>query len=213
MAHEPTPPPSKGDTTRGRILEAAVRCLVDGGIDDVRIARVARRAGVSTALVHYHFETREALLAQALEAAFGIAGELRLTTKYGTGPATTRLWRKLEESLPYPGRRRRELELWVELWLQAMREPALRGSAAAVYARLQDSWATLIREGAEAGEYAAADPDATAARVLALVDGFGVRALLGDPAVPVELARDRVWAALAAELGIPAEPPPPDASS
>ena len=57
---------TKGDLTRSRILDAAVRCLVDGGIDEVRIARVARLAGVSSALVHYHFETREALLGQAL---------------------------------------------------------------------------------------------------------------------------------------------------
>ena len=35
-------------------------------------------AGVSTSLVHYHFETREALLEQALEYSFELAGDVRL---------------------------------------------------------------------------------------------------------------------------------------
>ena len=41
------------------------------------------------------------------------------------------------------------------------------------------------------------DADATADRILALIDGFGVRTLLGDPAMPLERAREEVWAALA----------------
>ena len=54
--------------SRERILDAAVNRIAADGIDAVRIARIAMDAGVSTALVHYHFETREALLAEALDA-------------------------------------------------------------------------------------------------------------------------------------------------
>src|ERR1700754_3242115 len=112
---------TKGYPPSSRTLAAAVRCLVDGGIDEVRIARGARLAGVSSALVHYHFETREALLGQALELSFAVAGEARAGTRYGGGTAAQRLRRKLEESLPFPGRRTREWELWVELWVGAGR--------------------------------------------------------------------------------------------
>jgi AcrR family transcriptional regulator len=196
---------TRGAETRKRILQAAVRCLADAGIDGVRIARVARLAGVSTALVHYHFATREALLAEALEASFQVAGEGRANTKYGTGPALGRLRRKVEESLPFAGRRATEWGLWVELWLRAVREPALRATAAEVYAQLHRSMRDLIAEGAEHGEFAAPDPDGTADRALALIDGFGVRALLDDPAMPVDRAAAQVWAVLAAELGVPAE--------
>src|SRR3954451_20922752 len=119
----------RGTETRTRILQAAVRCLSEGGLDEVRIARVARIANVSTGLVHYHFDTRELLLAEALEASFQVAGEVRLSTKYGPGPVVERLRRKVEESLPYPGRRVTEWNLWVELWLRAVREPALRQTA------------------------------------------------------------------------------------
>ena len=40
---------------RQRILEAACELIATEGVDDVRIARVATRAGASTALVHHYF--------------------------------------------------------------------------------------------------------------------------------------------------------------
>ncbi len=46
-------------------------------MDEVRVARIARAAGVSTALVHYHFATREALLGEALRHSYARAGAAR----------------------------------------------------------------------------------------------------------------------------------------
>lgn len=193
---------ARGVETRARIMTAAVRCLRDDGIDAVRIARVARLAGVSTALVHYHYATRESLLAEALEASFQVAGEARLSAKYGTGSVVERLRRKVEESLPFPGRRQGEWGLWVELWLRAVREPALRATAAEVYRHLHRSMRDLIAEGVEQGELTVGDPDAVADRALALIDGFGIRSLLDDHAMPVGRAADEVWRALVADLGL-----------
>src|SRR6185503_17726832 len=82
---------------RERILDAAVRRIASDGIDAVRIARIAMDAGVSTGLVHYHFATREALLAEALEHSYEQAGDLR--TDGGGG-----LLREMVETcLPLPG--------------------------------------------------------------------------------------------------------------
>ncbi len=51
-----------GADARERILAAAVGASPFEGIDGVRIARIAMDAGVSSSLVHYHFDTREELL-------------------------------------------------------------------------------------------------------------------------------------------------------
>jgi AcrR family transcriptional regulator len=190
----------RGRDTRSRILDAAVECLAADGIEGLRMAGVARGADVSTALVHYHFDTRESLLAEALTRSFQIAGDARASSKYGSGNALARLRRKIEESLPYGGRRQREWELWVELWLRAVREPELRRAAADVYARLRASLLALLEAGVEAGEFRVADPDTTADRVLAAIDGFGLRALIRDPAMPVERAFEQVWAVLSEDL-------------
>jgi len=60
--------------TADRILEAACELIAEDGIDEVRIARVAQRAGASTSLVHHYFSTREELLEQALVHSFEQAG-------------------------------------------------------------------------------------------------------------------------------------------
>src|SRR5829696_4538685 len=192
---------ARGAVTRTRILSAAVACLTKGGIDEVRIALVVVLAGTSTASVHYHYATRESLLAAAIEQSFEVAGDVRTTTKYGAGSARERLRRKIEASLPLDAHRRREWELWVELWLRAVREPELRATSAKVYRQLHRALRELIEEGAEEGEFAVADADAAAERVLAAIDGYGLRALLDDPAVSPEHALERVWSQVEAALG------------
>src|SRR4051794_41224338 len=68
---------SVSESTRERILEAACDLIAAQGIDEVRIARVAMKAGASTALVHHYFSTREELLTEALRHSFSMAGEER----------------------------------------------------------------------------------------------------------------------------------------
>jgi AcrR family transcriptional regulator len=191
-------------TAPERILDAACDLIAAEGIDEVRIARVAQRAGASTALVHHYFSTREELLEQALIHSFEEAGDERFRESPDSEEtATEALARGLAESLPFPGSQEREWVLWVELWLRAVREPALRPVAARLYGRYRDWVAGLIRAGMETGEFRDdADPEALADLAMALLDGTGVRALIQDPAMEVESARALVARQLAAELGL-----------
>ena len=59
-----------------------------------------------------------------------------------------------------------------------------------------------IAAGVAAEEFDRCDPEDVADRTLALIDGLGVRALIGDPAMPLERARSMVAGALAADLGL-----------
>jgi AcrR family transcriptional regulator len=190
--------------TAARILDAACDLIAEEGIDDVRIARVARRAGASTALVHHYFSTREELLEQALIHSFERAGDERFGEEGAAPPGgAAGLADAIRESLPAPGEQEREWVLWVELWLRAIREPDLRPVANRLYERYREWLASLIRAGAEAGEFrAGVDPEHAADVAMALLDGAGVRAMLDDPGMGVEAARKLVARALAAELGI-----------
>jgi AcrR family transcriptional regulator len=189
---------------RERILAAAVDRIAGDGIDDVRIARIAMDAGVSTALVHYHFATREALLAEALEYSFEHAGDLRIEGESAPDAEShaERLAQMVEQCLPSNESQERDWVLWVELWLRAVRHPELRPTAEHLYARMREWFAGAISAGVEAGEFDDCDPEAVADRALALIDGFGVRALLGDSEVPLDRARREVGAVLAADLGV-----------
>jgi AcrR family transcriptional regulator len=188
---------------RERILAAAVGRIASEGIDEVRIARIAMDAGVSTALVHYHFETREALLAEALEYSFEHAGDLRIGEEAPLGAShAERLARMVDQCLPLDESLERDWVLWVELWLRAVRHEELRPIAEELYARMRDWFATAIAAGVEAEEFARCDPDEVADRALALIDGFGIRALIGDSSIPLDRARRAIGAVLARDLGV-----------
>jgi AcrR family transcriptional regulator len=197
---------SVAQSTQERILEAACDLIAAQGIDEVRIARVATRAGASTALVHHYFSTREELLEQALIHSFERVGEGRFPEGNGeVASATAGLARAIRECLPEPGQPQRDWVLWVELWLRAVREPALRPVAARLYERYRSWMEALIRAGIQSGEFRAdVDVGAVADLAMALLDGTGVRALLADPAMDVEAARDLVAERLAPPLGIEA---------
>jgi AcrR family transcriptional regulator len=195
---------SESPSAPERILEAACDLIAAEGIDEVRIARVAMKAGASTALVHHYFSTREELLEQALIHSFEQAGDERFQRPAGVKEtATQALARAIGECLPLPGKQQREWVLWVELWLRAVREPELRPVAARLYQRYREWIAGLIRAGLESGEFRKGlDVEAVADVAMALLDGAGVRALIRDPAMDVEAARALVAKRLAAELGV-----------
>ena len=189
--------------TRERILDAACDVIAEHGIEDVRIARIATVAGVSPPLVHYHFATREALLAEALEHSFQLLGDIRTTTADAEGwTAAEKLGWMIDQSLPFPGMGNREWRLWLELWSRAARRPELRTVAARLYARY-DAWiADVVRQGMTSGEFHAGDAEAVTRRLIAAIDGLGLRVAVDDPAMPLARARRLIVDGLAAELGM-----------
>jgi AcrR family transcriptional regulator len=197
---------ARESNARERILEAACDLIASDGIDDVRIARVANRARASTALVHHYFSTREELLEQALLHSFETAGAGRFAEDPEAEPTAARgLARAIEICLPLPGAQERDWALWVELWLRAVREPQLRPLAANLYRRYREWMTAVIGAGLESGEFTSDhSPEEIADVAMALLDGAGIRALIRDPEIDVERARDLVAQALAHELGIDA---------
>ena len=53
--------------TREALLDATIACLVEDGYANTTTSRVAERAGVSRGAHLHHFQTRQALLAAAME--------------------------------------------------------------------------------------------------------------------------------------------------
>jgi AcrR family transcriptional regulator len=190
-------------SARDRILAAAVGQIAREGIDGVRIARIAMEARVSSALVHYHFETRDALLAEALEYSYVHSGEVRTASESLAGAShAERLASMIEQCLPTTPGLSEDWVLWIELWLRAARHPEMRPIAEELYARMHAWFAKEIAAGVKDGEFNLCDPDDVADRTLALLDGYGTRTLMGDGAMPLERARRAVAGSLARDLGL-----------
>jgi hypothetical protein len=108
----------------------------------------------------------------------------------------------IDQCLPTSEALQDDWVLWVELWLRAVRNPELRPVAEELYARLHAWFAGEIAAGVDSGEFGACDPDQVADLALALLDGYGIRTLIGDSAISIERARREVGAALAESLGV-----------
>jgi AcrR family transcriptional regulator len=183
-----------------------VRAIARDGIDGLRIARIATEAGVSSALVHYHFADREQLLAETIDYSYARAAEVRIDDDAAApepaGSHGARLAAMIETCLPTTDALTEDWVLWMELWLRAVRHPELRSVAEGLYARMHEWFVVEIQAGVQDGEFAGCDPDEVADRTLALIDGYGVRTMIGDGTVPLDRARRAVCSQLAQDLGL-----------
>ncbi|WP_328535190.1 TetR/AcrR family transcriptional regulator [Streptomyces sp. NBC_00344] len=192
--------------TRERILSAACEVIAEVGFEKIRMRMVAEHAGVSTALLHYHFENREKLFAEAMTHSFGHTGT-ELERDADTVPAAVVLARILHSMLPTDPELRQDWRLWQELWVRALRDDTAQQLAVDLYDQLHAWVGQALQRGIDSGEFADCDVDATSTLLLALCDGFGIRLMLGDPRIDLAAAQSAVWGAAARELDIAPEFP------
>jgi AcrR family transcriptional regulator len=193
----------RAEQTRRAILLAACDTIAEVGFEKVRMRMVAERAGVSSALLHYHFETREKLFLEALAFSYEHAGvEGYAAEPPNELPHTWRLGRVVDACLPIDTELRRDFLLWQELHLRAVRDADSLGVARDLYGNLRDWIAGVVRDGQAAGEFGACDVGRLADLVIALTNGFGTRILLGSSPSDVADARDQIWSVVAPQLGL-----------
>ncbi|GAA2283428.1 transcriptional regulator [Streptomyces ruber] len=185
---------------REALLRAAVEQIEARGLAAVRISDVASALGVSSALVLYHFSTKEKLVAEA----FGYAAQDDLAQlRELVGRRTTAL-RRLRAAVRWyaPTGQAKGWRLWIEGWAAALREPALREVTRDLDRQWKAALTEVIAEGAAAGEFRCADPAAAALRLTALLDGLAVQTTAYEGAV--SRAQTLAWAddALVRELGV-----------
>ncbi|MGW1612167.1 TetR/AcrR family transcriptional regulator [Streptomyces sp. NPDC002285] len=188
---------------REELLRAAVEQIEARGVAAVRIADVAAALGVSSALVLYHFATKEKLVAAAFTyAAQGDLARLRRVL----GRRTTAL-RRLRAAVRWyaPTGQAKGWRLWIEGWAAALREPALQEVTRDLDRQWKAAIAEVIAEGVTADEFRCPDPMGAALRLTALLDGLAVQMTSYRGAVSRARAQEWVDEALARELGLERE--------
>ncbi|MEU7642778.1 TetR/AcrR family transcriptional regulator [Streptomyces sp. NPDC039016] len=183
---------------RTAIMEAAARVIARRGVRGLRVEELAAEAGVSTALIYYHFKDRAGILRRTLEFINDRAGSY--TTERGPDAAPLEPRQELEQTLLLELQDddavRENSTAWGELRASAIFEPHLREDLAR---------ATLVWVQEIADLLGRVRPMATAAslaiaaeRLTALVEGLSMRWLSGI--LPLEHARELMRDAIDAEL-------------
>lgn len=175
-------PAGAGLDPRERILRATAELIAELGWTRVTTRKVAERAGVNNALVHYYFGTKRALLVQAATDALmneigGPMDALMSHADLGSGVAEAIAW------LEGTGPSHTSSRIVVEMMAQAVHDPALRETSRAMLQEFRQVFrARAIERGlppAEAGGLATV--------VAALLDGLYLHVLL-DPDLDLSAA-------------------------
>ncbi|MEV0635631.1 TetR family transcriptional regulator [Streptomyces sp. NPDC050619] len=162
---------------RQRIIDAAIRVVGEKGLAGLSHRSVAAEADVPLGSTTYHFKTLDELMVAAMrQANEGFAKVI--SSRGGLADPHADLAAELAALLgEWLGGERTGVELEYELYLAALRRPALRPVAAECAEDLADRLAHRT------------DP-VTARAVVALVDGICLQVLLTDDPYDEEYARE-----------------------
>ncbi|HEY1566565.1 MAG TPA: TetR/AcrR family transcriptional regulator [Solirubrobacteraceae bacterium] len=188
------------DVRRPQILAKTVALIGERGLWDVRLADVAKRAGISATSVVYYFGSKDQLFAQAIAEADDSFYEPLLTELEELDSAAERIACLFVRSSTS------DWPLWMDLWVYSRHHPETANSQRAFHERWRRTIADVVAHGCERGEWSVADPDAVALRLSALTDGLAVHMVLGDAEHTPEAYVAMSLAAASLELGCePAE--------
>jgi AcrR family transcriptional regulator len=189
MPSGPPPAARDGRATRQRIIDAAVACVARDGATEASMAAIAAAAGVSKALLHYHYSDRARLLAEAVTQ----LGERLLSRERSAldgadgSKAVDALWRWFDHELALG-------ELRVLLELSLVREPLVQDVAGTVAAARRRAAGRTVANLLDClGLVPRVPADLLGEASVAFADGLAVS---GAPSGDARVAFDVFWLAM-----------------
>ncbi|MGI9188200.1 MAG: TetR/AcrR family transcriptional regulator, partial [Gaiellales bacterium] len=163
-----------GEDTYARILATTTWLIARDGIRGMRMSHVAAEAGVSNALLHYYFASREDLVSRAFDAYYAQENDRFEARLAVIDHPVTRLRAELLMSLEDHPDNRLDWMLWLELARDAMHDDASR----TLYRAKQDVWVEDVMSQIQAAKDAdlvpaSVDTRSAALRLMAPMEGFG----------------------------------------
>jgi TetR/AcrR family transcriptional repressor of bet genes len=179
---------------KAALVNAAISEIADAGTLEVTVGQIARRAGMSPALAHHYFGSKEALFLAAMRHVLTVYGaEVRGALALAEGPRA-RLDAILRASFSATNFRRDVVGAWLNFYVLAQTVPEARRLLAVYQRRLRSNLVAALRPlvGAEAGH--------VADRIGAMIDGVYLREALGQRAPDGQTAVAQVGAVIADAL-------------
>ena len=185
------PPPVR----RRLIVDAARACIERDGLRATTVRTIAAEAGVSTGTITHHFASVDGLLGDVLSEASERFTEGWLQEVRALPDAIARMRHVVDANLPRSADSLPLWRLWLDAWAAAARDPVVARVHAERHASERETVRGLIADGMVDGTVrAGVDPVAAAAEFIGLLDGLGLQAVIGDPEVSAERARELLHA-------------------
>ena len=195
-----SPRPRVEAQRREEVLAATCAIIGEVGFRHVRIADVAERIGTSTGIIHYYFRTKDELLEAAFRFVIESARARSLAALEGLTDPKDRLITVIRVNLPTSSHHQ-DWPIWIHLWAEALRDPALRRVSVAAYDRWVRLIEDIIKEGQDQGALTDVDAREFATQLLAMVDGLVIQALISGRPAAMRALRPTVDAFIRLALG------------
>ena len=178
--------PSNTDERRQQIVEGLLKVMAARGYERASVAEVARAAGLTAGLVHYHFKDKQEILlglVERLSAGLRERVEARLA-KAGPG-SRARLDAFLDAHLALgEGADPQAVAAWVALSAEAVRQPEVRQAYARVLELELEQLKGLTRAALVEAHGSGGGARAIAAALFAAIQGFFVLAAAAPGVTP-----------------------------
>lgn len=185
------------ESSRSAIMQATYRALADRGYADLTTQAIAEESGTSTALLHYHFDTKEELLVEFLAY---LLDRFRQNVTIDEEDPTAQLRSMPKKFLSGPPDDEAFHTAMVDLRAQAAHNEAYREQLRINDAELRGVLASVIERGIEAGEFHDVDADRVATYIVSTLEGARNRwVVLGEDAI-LEAVEAELLAYLEARL-------------
>ncbi|QZY52678.1 TetR/AcrR family transcriptional regulator [Leucobacter tenebrionis] len=178
--------PSVEDERRAQIMAATRRVMVQRGVSMLRVADVAREAGVSPGIVHYYFASKDELIRETFEDNFASSLERRASILDEPLPADEKLDALLGSYVPLDEATRESWHVWLELWVGALQDERLRQLNDDAYDEWRSLMGSVIAEGIEQGVFETDDLRTEVNQLVSMIDGLAVQALLGSSVISAD---------------------------
>jgi AcrR family transcriptional regulator len=169
------------------IMRATYRALCEHGYADLTIKRIAEECGKSTAAIHYHYDTKDDLLAAFLE--YLLDEQKRAIHEIEVTEPERRLDLLIDQLLVGPEEHRDLLVAGLEMWSQAPFEEEFSERIQKHDEYIHYMLKTVIDQGVEAGVFADVDTDHVANTLMTIANGTQMRAAVFSDSNVSETAR------------------------
>ena len=188
------------DVRLDAILRTACDVIIARGLPNTRTADVAAAAGVSQALVFYHFESKDRLLAQA----FAYAAERDIAHLDRILGSRAKPLAKLRSILKVytPTGESKAWAMWIDGWAESMRVPELEAVSRRLDLRWKEALTEVIADGVSTAAFSCDDPRGAAWRLIALIDGLAVQVTVHRDVISQRTLAAWIRTATARELGL-----------
>jgi AcrR family transcriptional regulator len=183
------PRPHVEEERRQQILEATWHVIAVSGFRSLRVSDVAKRAGVSSGMIHYYFDSKRDLLKAAFERYYAHSMERRQWIME-TGQGPLELLKLIVESyIPVEEETLEGWRVWSELWVEGLQEPDLQELNEDFYGQWRRQVAGIISDGQDAGVIRDGSAIELANMLIAMIDGLASQVLLGSRSMTAERMR------------------------